>query len=133
MTRPRPNDLPCAYWEVPAPPPPPQQPPPPPPPQPLPPADFTPAATPVADEQGDASQPIKERLLALRTLLGEGLVRRPHAPSPTHPPFHPQLALSRGATPRLKHAPTTPPPSPSPQVSETEYEETRRQILGALI
>ena len=29
MTRPRPNDLPCAYWEVPAPPPPPQQPPPP--------------------------------------------------------------------------------------------------------
>ena len=78
-------------------------------------AEVTDAACPGSPSSG---QPARDRLLALRTLLTEGLVRHPHTeprtPSPAHRAPHTDPTPThrfppRGATPRLKHEPAAPP------------------------
>ena len=86
-------------------------------------AEVADAACPEREGSPSSGQPARDRLLALRTLLTEGLVRRcPHTdPTPAHraPPWHHSAALARTGC-------------PAPQVSETEYEETRHRILANL-
>ena len=92
-------------------------------------AEVTDAACPGSPTSG---QPARDRLLALRTLLTEGLVRRPHPrPPPATEPRTPSLAhrpYPRTEFPRAQARTGC----PAPQVSETEYEDTRHRILANL-
>ena len=89
-----------------------------------------------------SGQPARDRLLALRTLLTDGLVRRcPHTLLPPPPRRRRRAPHTEPRTPTLPRTPSPPwrhsaaqarTGCPAPQVSETEYEETRQRILANL-